>query len=293
MTWWCSARDVAWSWTWQAYPGVWLFVMGLGIGFVLLIRRLAPRHAPDGQRPMSRAQVASVVTGLLLLWAATDWPIGALGAGYLLTVHTAQWILYTLVVPPFLLLGVPEWLPLAATAASRTGRTLRLLARPVVALLVTDAILLGSHLPPVVDGFRRTQWGSFTVDLAWFIGGLVMWWPVLAPNPTISRVSYPWKMGYLFLCTLVPIAPAAFLTYADYPLYALYELAPRVNDISAIADQQAAGLIMKAVADPIIWLAMAIVFFRWQRVEEASDRAEREARRALGGVAGQGGAGGR
>jgi len=106
---------------------------------------------------------------------------------------------------------------------------------------------------------------------------------VLAPNPSISRVSYPWKIGYLFLCTLVPIVPAAFLTYADYPLYALYELAPRVNDIAAITDQQAAGLIMKAVADPIIWLAMAIVFFRWQRVEEAADRAEREARTALGG----------
>ena len=76
----------------------------------------------------------------------------------------------------------------------------------------------------------------------------------------------------------VPIVPAAFLTYADYPLYALYELAPRVNGIAAITDQQAAGLIMKAVADPIIWLAMAVVFFRWQRVEEAADRAERERR---------------
>jgi len=157
------------------------------------------------------------------------------------------------------------------------------------ALVVTDAVLLVSHLPPVVDGFRRTQWGSFAVDLAWLVGGLVMWWPVLAPNPSVSRVSYPWKIGYLFLCTLVPIVPAAFLTYADYPLYALYELAPRVNDIAAISDQQAAGLIMKAVADPIIWLAMAIVFFRWQRVEEATDRAERDARRALAGAAGQGG----
>ena len=133
---------------------------------------------------------------------------------------------------------------------SRGGRLLRVLARPVVALLITDAILLASHLPPVVDGFRRTQFGSFTVDLAWLVGGLVMWWPVLAPNPAISRVSYPWKIGYLFLSTLVPIVPAAFLTYADYPLYALYELAPRINEISAITDQQAAGLIMKAVGRP-------------------------------------------
>ena len=280
MTWWCAARDVAWTWTWQAYPGVWLFVLAIAAGFFGAIRRLGPAHAPAGARRMSAGQVAWFALGLLVLWLATDWPIGALGAGYLLSVHTAQWILYTLVVPPFLLLGVPTWLPLSAPAASRVGKALRLFARPVVALAVTDAILLASHLPPVVDGFRRTQWGSFAIDLCWLIGGLVMWWPVLAPNPSVSRVSYPWKIGYLFLSTLVPIVPAAFLTYADYPLYSLYELAPRVFDISAATDQQVAGLIMKAVADPIIWLAMAVVFFRWQHVEQAADRAEREQRRA-------------
>lgn len=282
MTWWCAARDVAWSWTWQAYPGVWLFIAVIGTGFTLLVRRQAPRHAPSGAPAWSRGQVAAFSVGLVVLWVATDWPLGALGAGYLLTIHTMQWILYTLVVPPFLLLGVPAWLPEAPKSDSTGGRLLRLLARPFVALLITDAILLWSHLPPVVDGFRRTQWGSFAVDLAWLIGGLVMWWPVLAPNPSISRVSYPWKIGYLFLSTLVPIVPAAFLTYADFPVYALYEMAPRVNDIAAITDQQAAGLLMKAVADPIIWLAMAIVFFRWQRVEEAADRAERAARRTSG-----------
>ncbi|HEX5005004.1 MAG TPA: cytochrome c oxidase assembly protein [Gemmatimonadales bacterium] len=290
MTWWCSARDVAWTWTWQAYPGVWLFVLGIGAGYFLIIRRLAPRHAPPEGPAVRPMEVAAFVTGLLVLWIATDWPVGALGAGYLLTVHTAQWILYTLVVPPFLILGVPEWCSRAPAPGSRAGRAQRILARPIVALMITDAILLTTHLPPVVDGFRRSQFGSFVVDLAWLVGGLVMWWPVLAPNPAISRVSYPWKIGYLFLCTLVPIVPAAFLTYADYPVYALYELAPRVNDISAITDQQSAGLIMKAVADPIIWLAMAIVFFRWQRVEEAADRAEKAARRA--GQAGKRGSGG-
>jgi len=284
MTWWCAARDVAWTWTWQAYPGVWLFVLGIALGFYLVVRRLAPRHAPPTRPSLRGAEAAWFTAGLAVLWVASDWPVGALGAGYLLTVHTAQWILYTLVVPPLLLLGVPAWLPLAARPDSRTGRLLRVLARPIVALLITDAILLATHLPPVVDGFRRTQFGSFTVDVAWLIGGLVMWWPVLAPNPTISRVSYPWKIGYLFLSTLVPIVPAAFMTYADFPLYSLYELAPRVNGIAAITDQQAAGLIMKAVADPIIWLAMAVVFFRWQRVEEAADRAEREGRERRGGT---------
>ena len=34
--------------------------------------------------------------GVAILWGATDWPMGALGAGYLASVHMAQYLLYTL-----------------------------------------------------------------------------------------------------------------------------------------------------------------------------------------------------
>src|SRR5512134_1732543 len=248
-------------------------------GYIWMVRRLAPRAAPAGRVPVTRGQWAWFATGALALWAATDWPIGALGSGYLLSVHTIQWILYTLVAPPLLLLGVPDWLPLATREGSVARRILRVLALPIVALVITDAILLASHVPPVVDGLRRTQAGSFLIDMAWLAGGFVMWWPILAPNPAISRVSHPWKIGYLFFATVVPTIPAAFLTFADFPIYALYELAPRVHGIPAGADQQVAGLLMKAVADPILWLAMGILFFRWSRLEAATDREERDRRR--------------
>jgi putative membrane protein len=244
-------------------------------GYAWMVRRVAASAVPAARPTATPAQWSWFGAGVAILWAATDWPIGALGAGYLLSVHTVQWILYTLVAPPFLLLGVPAWLPLAVREESVAGRLLRGLARPIVALAVTDTILLVSHTPLVIDGLRRTQAGSFLIDMAWLVGGLVMWWPILAPNPAISRVSYPWKIGYLFFATVVPTVPAAFLTFADYPVYALYELAPRVHGIPAGVDQQVAGLLMKAVADPILWLAMGILFFRWNRAEAAADRAER------------------
>lgn len=247
-------------------------------GYAWMVSRLAPRAAPPVAPPVSGRQWAWFGTGALALWAATDWPIGALGSGYLLSVHTIQWILYTLVAPPLLLLGVPDWLPLATREGSAARRLLRVLALPVVALIITDSILLASHVPQVVDGMRRTQTGSFLIDMAWLAGGLVMWWPILAPNPEISRVSHPWKIGYLFFATVVPTIPAAFLTFADFPVYGLYELAPRVHGIPAGADQQVAGLLMKAVADPILWLAMGILFFRWSRLEAAADLEERNRR---------------
>ena len=31
MQFWCSASGAAWTWTWRAYPGVWLFVLLLAL----------------------------------------------------------------------------------------------------------------------------------------------------------------------------------------------------------------------------------------------------------------------
>ena len=45
MIWWCSARDVAWTWSWQAYPGVWLLVAAVGSAYVWAIAQLDPAQA--------------------------------------------------------------------------------------------------------------------------------------------------------------------------------------------------------------------------------------------------------
>ena len=39
MQWWCAAQGVPWSWTWRPYPGVWLFIAALAIGWWAWTRR--------------------------------------------------------------------------------------------------------------------------------------------------------------------------------------------------------------------------------------------------------------
>jgi len=205
--------------------------------------------------------------GLTLLWLALDWPAGALGAGYLLSIHTTQYVVITLIAMPLLLVGIPpEHRP--------RGRLSRFLAGPAPGLLGYTAVMAVTHVPSVSDALMATQVGSLAVDLAWMAGAVALWWPVLAPEGVV-RISPPLRVGYLFLATIPPTIPAAFMVFSDYPLYATYELAPRVHGIGAGSDQQTAGLVMKAGADPLLWVAMAIVFFRWQRAEEASERRAR------------------
>jgi len=257
MQWWCSATGVEWSWAWRAYPGVWLFVLGLAIWYARTTVH-ASRLTAHGSR------LASFGLGLVLLWLALDWPAGALGAGYLLSIHTTQYVVITLVAIPLLLVGVPP-------EVRPRGSLSRFLAGPAQGLLGYTAVMAVTHVPSVSDALMATQIGSMVVDLAWMAGAILLWWPVLAPDGAV-RISPPLRVGYLFLATIPPTIPAAFMVFSDYPLYATYELAPRVHGIASGSDQQTAGLIMKAGADPLLWVAMAVVFFRWQRAEEASER---------------------
>ena len=82
-------------------------------------------------------------------------------------------------------------------------------------------------------------------------------------------------MLYLFLQTIVPTVPASFLTFNDRPLYRIYATFPRLWDISALTDQQTAGLIMKIVGGLFLWLVIAIIFFRWYESEERKEKAEK------------------
>lgn len=279
MTWWCSARGTAWDWSWQPYPGVWLFIGVLAFAYVAALRRSGIRRAEGRTR-------AAFFAGLVMLWLALDWPIGALGAGYLASVHMAQFLMITLLAPPLLLLGVPRAVYERLGELPRVVSVLRLVTHPLIALAVFGVAVYWTHLPGVVDALMVTQAGSFALDIVWLLGGLVFWWPVVAPVPERPRFPSPLKMGYLFLATVVNTLPYAFLTFGDLPFYGLYELAPPVAGITTRQDQQIAGLLMKMGGGLILWGAITIVFFRWFQREEAGNSAGGPAADSAGGSVG-------
>jgi putative membrane protein len=140
-----------------------------------------------------------------------------------------------------------------------------------VAFLVFNVVLVATHLPAVVDVLKSTQLGSFSIDMAWLASGLLFWWQVLGPLPELRPMSYPGRIVFLLLSVFVPTVPASFLTFADYPIYAVYELAPRIGGISAAEDQQLAGLAMKIVGGFIIFGTASVLFFKWYRAEERAE----------------------
>lgn len=263
MTWWCSARSTAWTWTWQAYPGVWALVALLLAAYLLLER---------GVGETSRSRRAWFFGGLATLWLALDWPIGALGAGYLASVHMVQYLLIALLAPALLLRGIPAgaW-PLLGRNNRVTRAALRLVTHPLVTLAVFAVVVHYTHLPSVVDGLMATQLGSFVIDMLWLVGGLLFWWPIVAPVPTRPHFPYPLKMGYLFVATILNTLPYAFLTFGELPFYGIYELAPPFPGVSTRQDQQIAGLMMKVGGGIILWTGITVMFLRWFQRESADE----------------------
>jgi putative membrane protein len=262
MNWWCAAQGGAWEWTWQPYLGVWLMVIT-----AVTVRFWAGRRSKHGDAEPQGGRAAMFLLGVLVLWVAADWPIGPLGAGYLLSVHTAQYILFAFVAPPLLIAGTPKQM-LKQTLETRWAfRTAWFFSRPLVAFAVFNVVMLATHLPAVVDGLTTSQMGSFAVDMSWLISGLVFWMPILGPLPELEPLPYPGRMIYLIANVFIPTVPAAFLTYARYPIYSLYELAPPVGTLSTVEDQQIAGMIMKIVGGFIVFGTASVLFFKWSKSE--------------------------
>ena len=179
MQWWCSAQATAWAWSWRPYPGVWLVVLAAVLGYAWALRQ-DRSSAGDPSATRSWAGWA----GLLCLWVALDWPIGALGAGYLASVHMLQYLLIALLAPALILLGIPASVWSKQAGGVLHGRLARLLFHPLVTLGLFNLVLFYTHLPFVVDGLMPTQLGSFAIDMLWFAAGMLFWWPVLVPVPS-------------------------------------------------------------------------------------------------------------
>jgi cytochrome c oxidase assembly factor CtaG len=271
VAWWCSGTGQVWTWRYTPFLGVWLVAATFIGGFVLSHRRAG--------EPIERDRLRRWCFGVLALFVVSEWPIGQLGVGYLATVGILRYVVYTFVAAPLLLSAVPTWLlDRWLPWGSRRERVVSFLTAWPVALLVFNAVLFGTHLPLVVDGLKTSQLGSFGVDVLHLTAGLVWWWPAIRREPERNAIQEPVRAFYLFASSVLMFVPAAFLTFSPLPLYGLYELAPPLwLGYDAIADQQAAGIMMNVVGGFVLWGIIAALFLRWGREQHEADEVARRA----------------
>jgi putative membrane protein len=250
---------------WHLHLDVWLLFASVEALYLVALRR---RRRSTGSRGASGRKVTLFSLGVAVLWLGADWPLHDLAERYLYSMHMVQHLLFTLVAPPLLIAGLPDWLLRDILRPRVVSRVVRFLTRPLVALIVFNGVLLFSHWPAVVDVSVRSEPLHFGLHVLIVASAFVMWWPVMSPLPEMPALPAPGQMLYLFLQSLAPTVPASFLTFGSTPLYPVYASFPRIWGIDALTDQLIAGLTMKLAGGLILWGFIAAIFFRWFAQEQ-------------------------
>jgi putative membrane protein len=236
--------------------------------FVYLRGWLRYRNASPNAIPVW--QLAAFMTGLFLFWIAEGSPLLAIDDD-LLTIHMVQHILLMGVAPPLILLGAPV-LPMLYGMPRRFVRGVlgplfrwpllrglgRTVTHPAFAWLASTAALIGWHLPAAFELALRSSLWHDVEHACFFWTGILFWWLVIQPWPSVPR--WPrWRIPlYLFFATLPCDTLSAFLTFCGRVVYPYYLSAPRLLSLSPLLDQQCAGALMWVCAT-FIYLIPAVI----------------------------------
>lgn len=234
--------------------------------YVFGVRVLARRYAPEGEPIVTGRQMVWFATGLGLLAAVEGWPIHDIGEQSLFAFHMTGHMVLALIVPPAILKGVPGWL--LRLAVRPILPALKLLTKPVPAIVFFNSVLALIHVPAVLDSMLGSDSVHFLLHALLLTSATIMWWPVVGPIPDIPKLAPPYAMGYLFVQSLVPTIPASFLTFAEDVVYKAYQGTPRLWGWDILTDQAVAGLIMKIGGGVVLWTAITVIFFKWAASEE-------------------------
>lgn len=250
-------------------------VVVLAVGWWWAEHRIRPLAAPE-TRPATRTQRRAWYWGVAIMLAASGYPVHDLAEETLFTFHMTEHLLLGYVVPPLLLVGLPQWMADRTIAHPRIAGVMRHVATPVVGFVTFNTGIVLIHWPEAVAFQNTTEWAHFLIHAAFFSAAVLLWIPVFSPTPVLPRLRAPGRMMYLFLNTIIPIVPASLLTFSNVPLYPVYGDAPLTWGITPVEDQTIAGVIMKIGGAFYLLGIVARIWFRWTAEERHFDEIERQ-----------------
>jgi putative membrane protein len=247
-------------WRFQAHVEVWLLMIAIIGSYVYAIKVIGPRVVTNGP-VVTRRQIQSFTAGALIMWIASDWPMHDIAEEYLYSVHMLQHMMLSYFVPPLMLLATPKWLFDAVFGSGRGYRAIKFLSRAPVAGLLFNVMVMVAHIPDVVNRSVSNGPLHYSLHILLVVTSLLMWMPVCGPEKPF-RLQYGGMMIFLFLMSVIPTVPAAWLTFAEGSVYKHYDIPVRVWGLSVTTDQQLAGAVMKSAGSLFLWSIIVVIFFR-------------------------------
>ena len=251
------AADLSFQW----HPEVWLLVGFLTGAYIYMVRVIGPKAVPKGEPVVTRTNIGTFIGAMTILWVSSDWPVHDISEDYLYSVHMVQHMALTYFLPPLALMATPTWLARVLLGDGATYRVVRWFSHPVAAGVIFNGSIMILHIPLLVNESVENGPLHYLLHVLVVSAALLMWMPVCGPVPEF-RIGSGGAMIYLFLQSVVPTVPAAWLTFAESAVYQAYDTPDRLWGIGVIDDQQLAGAVMKTAGGIYLWGIVIYIFFK-------------------------------
>jgi cytochrome c oxidase assembly factor CtaG len=201
-------------------------------------------------------RASAFLSGELLVSLVVVSPLARLDHQWL-TAHMVQHLMLMTLAAPLILLGEPALMFLNSLPGRGDTAALgpllryppihgigRILANLASCWLAGTGCVIVWHVPSAFDlGLQSKVWHDFEQG-SFFVAGLLFWWPVVQPWPSIARWDRWFVPLYLFFATIPCDVLSAFLTFCGHVVYPVYAFSPQLLDNSALRDQELAGALM-------------------------------------------------
>lgn len=247
-------------WAFEWHPEVWILVGFLTGAYVYMVRAIGPKAVPAGVEPVTKKNKMAFGAAMIVLWVASDWPMHDISEEYLYSAHMLQHMMLSFFLPPLALLATPTWLMRVLVGDGKFYDVVKFMSKPVVAGVLFNLVIMVTHIPLMVTASVESGPLHYSLHFAVVMLSLLMWMPVVGPLPEL-QIGPLGKCIYLFLQSIVPTIPAAWLTFAEGTVYKSYDIPVRVFGWSVTIDQQLAGAIMKLAGGVYLWAIVIYIFF--------------------------------
>ncbi|MBN3555089.1 cytochrome c oxidase assembly protein [Fictibacillus nanhaiensis] len=252
-----------------------IYVLAIILAFVYF--RFVARDK-QGKKLATKWQQTSMIASLLLLIIIKGTPVQVLGHNYLFSVHMVQMAVLYLMIAPLMILAIPEvkwknWL----NKKTFLTRVFHFLTKPLLALLIFNAVFSLYHIPLVFDAAVSNPIIHYGYHALLLITAYTMWWPVLCPVKELDTLSDIKKIGYVFANGVLMTPACALIMFADFQLYETYRNVPQLFEtMTPKEDQHVGGVTMKIFQEVIYAFVLGLIFTRWVKKERLRDKADLE-----------------
>lgn len=271
------------------------YLLGLIVGLTVLyfLMTVKWRSAFKISEPLKRSEAIYFVLGMVTFYIVKGSPVDLLGH-IMFTMHMTQMALLLLLVPIFVIKGVPWWVWKVVVEAPVIRPLLHFFTQPIFAIFLFTGLFSVYHLPLIFDAVKLNEVLHLIVTVVLFVSAMLMYWPLLNKIEGQRQMKNISKLAYI-ASNAVLITPAcALIIFASDPMYGTYSdpdmwikamelcvpaatlsslvlAGPELfSSMSLVSDQQVGGVLMKIIQEIIFGVILYKVFREWWDTERKS-----------------------